>query len=166
MSAKHAQHRSNGDGVGLKLGIREGVSEGDLLGDAEGLTLGWAVGNVVGDSLGIRDGVRDGLRVLLPGKKSIEYFSSLGNSPSKELQLLDEPKAIFEELLGTRFNYNRRALQSGKYDVNDCAAWVLLRVHFRKMKLREFQALFSRRVSLQSPDDIAAIMAIALFQDL
>jgi len=103
--------------------------------------------------------------VLVPGKKSIEYFSSLGNSPMKELELLKEPKAIFEELLGKNFNYNHRQLQSGAYSVNDCAAWVLLRVYFRHLKLREFQSLFSRRITLESTDDLAAIMAVVLFQD-
>ena len=104
--------------------------------------------------------------VLIPGRKSIEYFSSLGNSPFKELDLLHEPKAIFTELLGKQFNYNRKALQSGAYHINDCAVWVLLRVYFRKFKLREFQALFSRRITLETPDDLAPIMAVLLFQDL
>ena len=103
--------------------------------------------------------------VLIPGKKSIEYFSSLGGSPFKELELLDEPKAIFQELLGNNFNYNHRQLQSGAYSVNDCAAWVFLRVYFRKLKLREFQSLFSRRITLESTDDLAAIMSVVLFQD-
>ena len=103
--------------------------------------------------------------VLIPGRKSIEYFSSLGGSPMKELDKLHEPKAIFEELLGKQFNYNRRQLQSGAYNINDCAAWVLLRAYFRKYKLREFVELFARRITLETPDDLAAIMAIAIFQD-
>ena len=103
--------------------------------------------------------------VLIPGKKSIEYFSSLGNSPMKELDLLHEPKAIFTELLGENYNYNRSKLQSGAYHINTCAAFVLLRVYFRRFKLRDFQALFSRRITLESPDDLAAIMAVTLFQD-
>mgnify|MGYP000047048555 CR=1 FL=1 len=103
--------------------------------------------------------------VLVKWPKSIEYFSSLGGSPTKELEKLHEPKAIFEALLGKQFNYNRRQLQSGAYNINDCAAWVLLRVYFRKYKLREFLELFQRRITLETPDDLAAIMAIALFQD-
>ena len=104
--------------------------------------------------------------VLIPGKKSIEYFSSLGNSYQKELALLHEPKAIFQKLLGNQFNYNRRKLQSGAYSINDCAVWVLLRVYFRKYKLREFQELFARRITLETSDDLAAILAVTLFQDL
>ena len=103
--------------------------------------------------------------VLLPGKKSIEYFSSLGNSPMRELEKLHEPKAIFEKLLGNHLNYNHRQLQSGAYSINDCAVWVLLRVYFRKFKLREFQSLFQRRITLESPDDLAAMLGVVLFQD-
>ena len=103
--------------------------------------------------------------VLIPGRKSIEYFSSLGGSPMKELDKLHEPKEIFEKLLGKQFNYNRRQLQSGRYNINDCAAWVILRAYFRKYKLREFIELFARRITLETPDDLAAIMAIAIFQD-
>ena len=103
--------------------------------------------------------------VLLPRKKSIEYFSSLGNSPMRELEKLNEPKAIFEKLLGSNFNYNHRQLQSGAYNINDCAVWVLLRVYFRKFKLREFQTLFQRRITLESPDDLAAMLGVVLFQD-
>ena len=103
--------------------------------------------------------------VLIKWPKSIEYFSSLGGSWMKELEKLHEPKAIFEALLGKQFNYNRRQLQSGAYNINDCAAWVLLRVYFRKYKLREFLELFQRRITLETPDDLAAIMAVALFQD-
>ena len=102
---------------------------------------------------------------LIPGRKSIEYFSSLGNSPMKELALLHEPKTIFDSLLGKQFNYNHRQLQSGSYHVNDCASWVLLRVYFRKLKLREFQQLFATRITLETPDDLAAMMSAALFQD-
>ena len=104
--------------------------------------------------------------MLIPGRKSIEYFSSLGNPPAKELAILHEPRAIFDKLLGKQFNYNRRKLQSGAYNINDCAVWVLLRAYFRKYKLREFQALFSRRITLETPDDLAAIMAVTMFQDM
>ena len=103
--------------------------------------------------------------VLLPRKKSIEYFSSLGNSPMRELEKLHEPKAIFEKLLGSNFNYNHRQLQSGAYNINDCAVCVLLRVYFRNFKLREFQSLFQRRITLESTDDLAAMLGVVLFQD-
>ena len=104
--------------------------------------------------------------VLIPGRKSIEYFSSLGNSPWSELEKLHESRDIFEKLLGKQFNYNHRQLQDGAYSVNSCAVWVLLRAYFRKYKLRDFQALFSRRITLESSDDLAAMMAVALWQDL
>ena len=102
---------------------------------------------------------------LVPGQKSIEYFSSLGQSPWVELEKLHESRAIFEQLLGARFNYNRRAVQGGAYNINTCAAWVLLRAHFHGFKLRQFQSLFDRRITLETPDEIAATMAACLFQD-
>ena len=83
----------------------------------------------------------------------------------RELEKLHEPKAIFEKLLGNHFNYNHRQLQSGAYSINDCAVWVLLRVYFRKFKLREFQQLFQRRITLETPDDLAAMLGVVLFQD-
>ena len=104
--------------------------------------------------------------VLIPGRKSIEYFSSLGNSPMKELGMLNEPLEIFKQLLGKQYNYNRIKLQSGAYNINDCAIWVLLRVYFRKYKLREFQSLFARRITIETSDDLAAIMGVVLFQDV
>ena len=103
--------------------------------------------------------------VLLPRKNHIEYFSSLGNSPDKELELLEEPKQIFKDLLGSHFIYNRVPLQSGKYDVKDCAAWVLARVILSKLKLREFTKLFRQRVSLLSSDDIVSFLTVLLFID-
>ena len=103
--------------------------------------------------------------VLIKRPKSISYFSSLGNSPAKELALLQEPRKIFEDLLGPNFTYNRRQLQSGAYNVNDCGIWVLLRVYFRKLKLRDFLQLYSRRICLETPDDLASIMGVVLFQD-
>ena len=83
----------------------------------------------------------------------------------KELDRLHEPKAIFQSLLGTQYNFNRRKLQSGAYNINDCASFVLLRVYFRKFKLREFQDLFATRITLESTDDLAAILSVVLFQD-
>ena len=113
-----------------------------------------------------KDSQKDHFIVLLPRKKSIEYWSSLGKSPWQELELLHEPKAIFTELLGKNFNYNRTELQSGSYHINVCGAWVLLRVYFRKFLLRDFLSLFSRRITLENADDLAAIMAVMIFQDV
>ena len=96
----------------------------------------------------------------------IEYFSSLGGTPQKELHKLGEPLAIFEELLGKNYIVNTKPLQSGKYSVQDCAVWVLLRCYLRKLKLREFQELFMRSVDLQTSDDIAACMGVLLLIDL
>ena len=102
---------------------------------------------------------------LIPRKNHIEYFSSLGNSWEKELEMLNEPTEIFQQLLGKNFIYNRVKLQKNVYTINDCAAWVLTRVYLSKLKLREFVNLFSGRVTLSNSDDIMAMLAILLFVD-
>lgn len=104
--------------------------------------------------------------VLLAKKHHIEYFSSLGGSPASELKKLGEPAAIFDQILGKNFITNSQALQSGDYSINDCAVWCLLRCFMRKLKLREFQEIFSRSAHLQTPDDIAACMGILLLVDI
>ena len=93
---------------------------------------------------------------LLPRERYIEYFSSLGGSPESELSELGEPLDIMKKLLGKNFIYNRIQLQSGDYDVRDCAAWVLARVKLGKMRLRDFVKLFKRR-TLSSSDDVVAM---------
>ena len=80
-----------------------------------------------------------------------------------ELKKLDEPKQIFEELLGKNYIYNRVKLQSGSYKIEDCAAFVLARVYLSKLKQREFVKLFQRSVSLQSADDIVSLMVLLHF---
>ena len=101
--------------------------------------------------------------VILPKRSHIEYFSSLGGSPFEELKKLDEPKQIFEDLLGKNYIYNRVKLQSGSYKIEDCAAFVLARVYLSKLKQREFVKLFQRSVSLQSADDIVSLMVLLHF---
>ena len=101
--------------------------------------------------------------VLIPRKHHIEYFSSLGRSPESELQALHEPLSVFRNLLGKAYIYNRTVLQSGKYTINSCGAWVLTRVFLTKLKLREFVELFKRPVSLTSPDMIVAALSLLHF---
>ena len=101
--------------------------------------------------------------VLLPRKHHIEYFSSLGRSPESELQALHEPLSVFRNLLGKDFIYNRTVLQSGKYSINSCGAWVLARVYLAKLKMREFVELFKRPVSLTSPDMMVAALSLLQF---
>ena len=103
--------------------------------------------------------------VLLPRKHHIEYFSSLGQSWERELDLLGEPHKIFKELFGNQFIYNRVKLQSGSYKIEECAAWVLARVFLSKLKLREFVQLFQRDVNLTDSDDIVAMLTLLHFLD-
>ena len=99
---------------------------------------------------GLDDGVGLGLG------NHLEYHSSLGGSPDEELDKLHQSHAIMTKLLGKNFIYNSVKLQSGKYDIRDCASFVLMRLFFRKLKLREYQQLFAKRLTLSNPDDIAS----------
>ena len=101
--------------------------------------------------------------VLLPRKHHIEYFSSLGGSPESELAALNEPLTIFRNLLGKDFIYNRLKLQQGKYSIKSCAAWVLARVYLSHLKLREFQEVFRRPITLSDPDLIVSTMVLLHF---
>ena len=93
---------------------------------------------------------------LIPRGNHLEYHSSLGGSPDEELDKLHQSHAIMTKLLGKNFIYNSVKLQSGKYDIRDCASFVLMRLFFRKLKLREYQQLFAKRITLSNPDDIAS----------
>lgn len=130
----------------------KGKSRGDVFQGVEGLVVlipkrGSKVGHFI---------------TLIPRRHHIEYFSSLGGSPESELDKLGESLDIFTKLLGKQFIYNRKKLQSGKYNIKSCASWILARLYLRKLKLREFQGLFNRSVNLTQPDDIAALMSLLL----
>ena len=100
--------------------------------------------------------------VMLPKKNHIEYFSSLGNSFETEAKMLGVNPNIIQNIVGNNYIYNRVKLQKAKYTIQDCAVFVLLRLKFHKMKLREFTQLFSRKIILESSDDIAAFMGMTL----
>ena len=99
--------------------------------------------------------------VLLPRAHSIEYFSSLGRSPTDELSSLHQNPSVFKELLGKGYTYNRKKLQLQNYNVEDCGYWVLARCILHELKLPAFQRLFTPR-SLQSSDEILALMSVLL----
>ena len=99
---------------------------------------------------------------LIPRSGHIEYFSSLGRSMESEFAELGEPLGLFRELLGKDYIYNRVVLQSGKYNINSCGAWVLCRVKLAHLKLREFQQMF-RKHYLHNPDEIAATLVLLDF---
>ena len=101
--------------------------------------------------------------VCLPRKHHIEWFSSLGGGPESELKELGEPLTIFRNLLGNNYIYNRTKLQSGKYSIKTCGAWVLCRCFLSKLKLREFVDIFRGRITLQDPDDVVSALALLHF---
>ena len=99
---------------------------------------------------------------LIPRRNHIEYFSSLGNSFESEAKMLGVNPHIIQNIVGNDYIYNRVKLQKAKYTIQDCAVFVLLRLKFHKMKLREFTQLFSRKIILESSDDIASFMGMTL----
>ena len=102
---------------------------------------------------------------LVPHRKSIEYFSSLGMGPDQELVKLQHEENFMSSILGKNYTYNRSKLQNqSNYSVNTCGAFVFARARFFKYKLRDFLDLF-RSISMQSPDDIVSCLVLLNFMD-
>lgn len=98
---------------------------------------------------------------LIPRGHSISYFSSLGRSPTDEMNALHVTKNAIRRVLGSNFTYNRTKLQKNTYDVNDCGYWVLARAILFDTRLRDFQKLFRPR-SIRSSDEMLSTMALLL----
>ena len=92
--------------------------------------------------------------------KYIEYFSSLGGSPTKETAKLGQDGELLMKLLGKNYAYNSKSLQSPNTKIEDCALHVLCRSLLKDLKLREYQELFNTKVHLTNPDDMVAMMTI------
>ena len=108
------------------------------------------------------DGKKQGHWVcLIPRAHSIEYFSSLGRSPTDEMNALHVNPTIFKNLLGKNYTYNRKKLQLDSYKVEDCGYWCLARAILHELKLPAFQRLFTPR-SLRSSDEVLAVMSALL----
>lgn len=99
--------------------------------------------------------------VLIPRAHSIEYFSSLGRSPSDEMNALHQDKTAFSRILGKNFTYNRAKLQLQKYDIDDCGYFALARAILVEFTLRDFQKLLSGR-TIRSSDEMLGIMTLLL----
>ena len=98
---------------------------------------------------------------LIPRAHSLEYFSSLGRSPSDEMQALHQNPTVFRDLLGKNYTYNRKKLQLASYSVEDCGYWVVARAILHELKLPNFQRLFTPR-QLRSSDEVLAVMSALL----
>ena len=99
--------------------------------------------------------------VLIPRAHSIEYFSSLGRSPSDEMHALHQDPTAFSRILGKNFTYNRAKLQLQSYTVDDCGYWALARAILVEFKLRDFQKLFRGR-TVRSSDEMMGLMTLLL----
>lgn len=109
-----------------------------------------------------KDSARGHYITLIPRRNHIEYFSSLGGSFESEFAELGAPLDLFRKLLGKQYIYNRVKLQSGKYNINSCGAWVLARSRLAHLKLRDFTNLF-RKIHLQNADDIVSALVLLDF---
>ena len=104
--------------------------------------------------------------VLLKRPKAIEYFSSLGGSPTSELKQLGQDKEALMTLLGSNFIYNSKQLQSKSSSIHDCALHCLARIKLNDLKLADYQKMFTRTLTLSSPDDIVAMLTILLVSEI
>jgi hypothetical protein len=108
------------------------------------------------------DGKKQGHYVcLIPRAYSIEYFSSLGRSPTDEMTAFHTDPTAFKNLLGKNYTYNKKKLQLQSYTVEDCGYWVLARCILWKTKLAQFQKMFYPR-TLRSSDEMLAHMMFFL----
>ena len=103
---------------------------------------------------------------LLPRRNHIEYWSSLGHSPAKESTLLHNDEGIITDLLGKHFIYNRTRLQSGDFKIKTCAMFCVARLYLSDLKMREFNSLFSKGLTANSPDDLISLMSFLQFQEV
>ena len=99
--------------------------------------------------------------VLIPRAHSIEYFSSLGRSPTDEMSSLHQDPTVFKKLLGKGYTYNRKKMQLQSYSVEDCGYWCIARCILHELKLSSFQRLFTPR-SLKSSDEVLGVMSVLL----
>ena len=99
--------------------------------------------------------------VLIPRAHSLEYFSSLGRSPTDEINALHQNPTVFRDLLGKNYTYNRKKLQLDSYKVEDCGFWCLARAILHELTLSAFQRLFTPR-RLRSSDEVLAVMSALL----
>ena len=100
--------------------------------------------------------------VLLPRATHIEYFSSLGNSPSHETTILGIENDAFKRILGTNFKYSRAKLQRDRYDVNTCGWWAIARCYLHHWNLQRFQSFFRKRQQITGPDEKVVLMTMIL----
>ena len=91
----------------------------------------------------------------------IEYFSSMGWGPGKELAATHSDPNIFKRLLGNKFIHNTVAFQRSG-DINTCWRWLLARSVLAKMPLAKFQRLFAQHVNLHDKDDIVTLMTLLI----
>ena len=96
------------------------------------------------------------------------YYYSQGCSLGVNSVLVEvhTDEGIMKQLLGTNFVYNRKRLQGGDFKIRTCAMWCVARLYLSDMELREFQQMFSKSVTLSTPDDIVSILCLLSFSEV
>ena len=97
----------------------------------------------------------------------VEYFSSTGWTPGKELAKTHSDPDIFNRLLGKNFVYNSVQFQRD-LDINTCWRHCLMCCILGHLTLKEYQRLFKQHVTLSTADDVVTIatLLITLQHDL
>ena len=91
----------------------------------------------------------------------VEYFSSSGWNPGKEIAVTHSDPNIFKRLLGKDFIYNSKPLEK-MGDQNTCWRWVIARCILGHINLKAFQRLFNQRFIPKDGDDIITLMTLLL----
>ena len=89
----------------------------------------------------------------------IEYFSSMGWGPAREIAATHSDAKIFDRLLGKNFIHNSPPFQ-GPGAPPPCWRYVLARCILGHITLAKFQALFRQKVHLAESDDVITLMTI------
>ena len=87
-----------------------------------------------------------------------EYFSSYGLDAEAEIHITHEGGKLLK-LLKNNYIRNKTQLQPLQ-DSNTCARWALARSFLIDVSLGDFVRLFTRKITIQSADDLVTLATI------
>ena len=91
----------------------------------------------------------------------VEYFSSSGWQPAKEIAKTHSNPRVFQKLLGRNFIHNSVPFET-EGDQQTCWRWVLMRCILGHVSLKEFQKLFAQKFIPNDSNDIAVLMTLLI----
>ena len=98
---------------------------------------------------------------ILKHGNSIEYFSSYGMRPEQEISATHSSGKLIR-LLGKNYNRSSAVLQE-KTHSNTCARWCAVRCLLHELPLQIFIQKFTKKVRLDTPDDLITLSTMFLF---